>query len=77
MNMATLVEALRQCSYREDVEALAHFVFHPRYNGASAQCLICFHYIGEDDSGHNARCEYDRARARCADELLSEWLNRQ
>lgn len=54
---------LASCVYPEDVAALVHFVFHPRYNGASRLCLMCMQH-DVDGEGHAADCEYRVALAR-------------
>jgi len=76
MQHELLIQALAQCSYEEDVEALSHFVFHPRYNGASSQCLICHGNSPEaNDEGHSDDCEYREAYRRCAKASLEAWVN--
>jgi hypothetical protein len=74
MNQAILIIALEQCQYREDVEALEYFVFHPRYNGASNVCVLCLHGAGEKDDGHSASCAFGQAYRRCVNHRLAAWL---
>lgn len=62
-----LTFAIEDCCYSEDLDALDHFVFHPRLNGASVTCLLCFQAIppAPDDAnvdpyvyGHDESCLY-------------------
>ena len=75
-----LKTALLKCGYREDVQALRHFVFHARLNGASNTCLLCLRSCDEDDEGHLADCPYFVALERVSApgvETLVEWADRQ
>lgn len=74
-----LPEAIKACSYAEDLDALEHFVFHPRLNHCSNLCLVCGHGVSdmagwpdsatpssswpEDHAGHKASCVYALKRA--------------
>ena len=71
-----LAEALAEASYEEDVEALEHFVFHSRLNGYSNLCLLCGTHT-HDDNEHKSDCPFLLARARCAGQRLSEWIDAQ
>lgn len=62
-----LIQALVEAQYIEDVRALKHFVFHPRYNGCSNFCLICDCAVdteGDWDEAHLPGCAYPQAVAR-------------
>jgi hypothetical protein len=75
-----LKTALLKCGYLEDVQALRHFVFHARLNGASNTCLLCLRSCDEDDEGHLADCPYLVALERVSApgvETLVEWADRQ
>jgi hypothetical protein len=70
---------LKECSYKEDVVVLKHFVFHQRLNGCSNACILC--HNGCDGAllelGHMPGCDYPRALARVDDgrETLKEYIN--
>lgn len=81
-----LVDLLSKCSYREDIEAAMHFVFHPRLNGASNSCLLCQRGVDIDDHllehGHAEDCPYLEAIKRVREServhgTLDDWLRRQ
>jgi hypothetical protein len=74
-----LETALDWCGYIEDVRALEHFVFHPRLNGASNVCLLCWRSCF-DDNGHLDACPYSVALKRVTasgTETLTAWVDRQ
>jgi len=78
-----LTQALAEAHYIEDVRALKHFVFHPRYNGCSNLCLVCEQAAGCDDpdwssEGHASGCGYVQAVARVSKNApLKAWVDRQ
>ena len=79
-----LTQALAEAHYIEDVRALKHFVFHPRYNGASNLCLVCEQAAGDGQgdpdwlAGHAQGCGYAQAVARVSKNApLKAWLDRQ
>ena len=77
-----LDEMLSHCMYREDIEALHHFVFHPRHNGHSNVCNACQYAVGDErdwandvppdlvdgieSQGHQETCAYLQAARRVA-----------
>jgi hypothetical protein len=72
---------LEQCLYIEDLQALKHFVFHARLNGASNGCLLCGYGAeleGLWEKGHADDCPYPKAVARAKKhETLAAWSGRQ
>ncbi len=60
MNWDEVLELMvEHCSYAEDLDAVQHFVFHPRMNGCSNVCLMCGHgtseFWHEDDAEDDAK----------------------
>jgi hypothetical protein len=59
LNYLELIELMiRRCAYAEDLDAVAHFVYHPRHNGSSNVCLACFRgtdeHAWEDEDGERS-----------------------
>ena len=81
-----IIELLKWCAYREDVRALAHFVFHARLNNCSNLCLLCLQGAeeaidgdvdGEDgDHGHAVDCPYLLAAMRVRGNSLAAYIER-
>lgn len=76
-----IVTALDDCAYPEDVQALKHFVFHPRHNGASNTCLVCGYAVATEDpywsDGHASNCAYLKAVLRWRNApTLAAWIER-
>lgn len=80
-----LTKALESCAYIEDVRALHHFVFHPRYNGASNTCLLCGNPADIDPEedpegdwarGHTADCLWPKTLLAHENHSLAYWVER-